>query len=308
MTGKLVSIIVPFYKSETTIRATIESLIGQTYKNLEIILVNDGSPDRARSVAEEYTVRDNRLRIIDQENRGCYEARLTGFKAAKGAYITSVDSDDTIEPGMIKTLVEMSERHNLDVVECDFDGAKPGEDEIYLGREMVLRKILWPRLIEGRGLMCVCGKLYRNIFDWSKIEHHRVTIFEDIVFNIQLLSNVGRYGYVHMPMYNYNINVGSSVRNFNDKYVCAFGVVKDVRRRNLHNYDVEPSDSINLTWERKNLRNMIVLAATANGLSVSESATFVRKLLGSIRYPKVLVTLIRISFLLKTFLKKGLGK
>ena len=90
----LISVIIPVYRVERFLSRCIDSVIGQTYKNLEIILVDDGSPDRCGDICDEYACKDQRIKVIHKENGGVSSARNAGLDIAKGAYVTFIDSDD----------------------------------------------------------------------------------------------------------------------------------------------------------------------------------------------------------------------
>ena len=102
----LISIIIPIYNAEKYIERCIESIQKQTYSNLDIILVNDGSTDSSALICDKYANTDKRIQVIHKENKGAYEARNTGLKLAKGEYIAFVDSDDHIHPDMISSLYQ----------------------------------------------------------------------------------------------------------------------------------------------------------------------------------------------------------
>ncbi len=104
MSNPLISIIVPIYKVETYLPRCLDSIIAQTYKNLEIILVDDGSPDRCGEICDEYAQKDSRIKVIHQENGGVSVARNTGIRNVNGDYITFIDSDDTINDDYIQNL------------------------------------------------------------------------------------------------------------------------------------------------------------------------------------------------------------
>ena len=97
----LITVIVPVYKVETYLPTCIESIINQTYKNLEIILVDDGSPDKCGTICDEYALRDSRIRVLHKENGGLSSARNSGMKVMKGEFITFIDSDDWVEKSFI---------------------------------------------------------------------------------------------------------------------------------------------------------------------------------------------------------------
>src|SRR5659263_299226 len=114
-----VSVIVPVYNVEGYLSICLDSLINQTFKNLEIIIINDGSSDSSRSVAESYIQKDDRIRIIDQLNSGVSKARNVGILNAKGKYIMFVDSDDWIELDAIDELFKLVHDNNCDFIWFD---------------------------------------------------------------------------------------------------------------------------------------------------------------------------------------------
>lgn len=115
---KLLSVIVPVYKVEPYLRRCIDSIRCQTYRNLQIILVDDGSPDNCGAICNEYTKIDSRIITIHQKNEGLSGARNNGLLFAKGDYIAFVDSDDWIHPTMYQTLIDMIEENDLDMARC----------------------------------------------------------------------------------------------------------------------------------------------------------------------------------------------
>ncbi len=116
-----VSIIVPIYNVEKYLRKCIDSLINQTMKDVEIILVNDGSPDNSRSICEEYAEADNRIKVINKKNGGLSSARNAGLKEAKSDYILFVDSDDWINIHMVEILFEEMKKNNAEIVQCRYE-------------------------------------------------------------------------------------------------------------------------------------------------------------------------------------------
>lgn len=123
---KLLSVIVPVYKVEPYLHRCIDSIRNQTYKNLQIILVDDGSPDNCGKICDEYAELDARIIVVHQKNRGLSGARNMGLRYAKGEYVAFVDSDDWISSDMYQTLVNLVELNDLDmarssVVETDGD-------------------------------------------------------------------------------------------------------------------------------------------------------------------------------------------
>lgn len=116
----MISVIVPVYKVEKYLNKCIESIINQTYKNLEIILVDDGSPDNCPSICNEYAKKDDRIKVIHKENGGLSDARNVGIDAATGSYISFVDSDDYIAPDFLEIMHSTMLRENADLVICNY--------------------------------------------------------------------------------------------------------------------------------------------------------------------------------------------
>lgn len=117
---KLISIIIPVYNVEQYLDDCIRSVQSQTYQNIEIILVDDGSTDHSGSMCDTYAGLDDRIRVIHQPNQGLSAARNTGFAASEGAYIAFVDSDDMISPIYIQTLYDIINHHHADIAACEY--------------------------------------------------------------------------------------------------------------------------------------------------------------------------------------------
>ena len=121
----LISIIIPVYKVEPYLRKCLDSVVQQTYRNLEIILVDDGSPDSCGAICDEYATKDERITVIHQENKGLSAARNAGLDIATGDYIQFVDSDDWIEPDALATVLSIAEDHHVDIVCFGFNKHLP---------------------------------------------------------------------------------------------------------------------------------------------------------------------------------------
>ena len=118
---EIVSIIIPVYNIEKYIRECINSIINQTYKDLEIIIVDDGSTDNSGSICDEYASRDKRIKVIHQMNAGAANAKNTALDQATGEYVAFVDSDDFVSEDWIYTMYQSMKQYNADIVECEFD-------------------------------------------------------------------------------------------------------------------------------------------------------------------------------------------
>lgn len=115
-----ISVIMPIYNCEKYLKRSIESVLNQTYKKLELILINDGSTDNSLKVCREYERKDDRVRVIDKENGGVSSSRNAGLKIATGEYVTFVDADDWIEPCMYEIMLKQFEEKNVEFVICDY--------------------------------------------------------------------------------------------------------------------------------------------------------------------------------------------
>lgn len=124
ITKPKISIIVPVYKAEPYLKKCIDSILNQTFKDFELILVDDGSPDRCGEICDEYALKDSRIKIIHKENGGQSSARNVGLDIAQGEYIGFVDSDDWIEPDMYKKLFKVLKNDNVDMAICNINSIK----------------------------------------------------------------------------------------------------------------------------------------------------------------------------------------
>lgn len=170
----MVSIIVPVYNAEKFIRRCIDSIIGQTIQDIEVILVNDGSLDKSLSIMQEYAERDTRVKIISQENKGVAAARNTGLSNATREYFLYVDADDWLESNAIECLLKRM-YENIDIVVCDFDHAETLEN---VRRERQVELEEWNN--ERQLYEFVLHKRMAGML-WNKLI--RRSIAEDIVFN-----------------------------------------------------------------------------------------------------------------------------
>ena len=167
MTKPLISVVVPLYRVEAEMPLCVDSVLAQTYDRLDVILVDDGSPDGCGRLAEDYARRDARVRAIHRENGGLSAARNTGTLAAKGDYITYVDGDDFLHPVCVESLYGLIERYRADLAVCTMKTFQEKPDEVIrqttgqtacFEREKALKHMLYQRLFDTSA----CGKLYRT--------------------------------------------------------------------------------------------------------------------------------------------------
>ncbi len=116
----LVSVIIPVYNVRLYLREALDSVLAQTYRNLEILVVDDGSDDRSEAICDEYAEKDARIAVIHQKNKGLSGARNTGLDIVRGDFIAFLDSDDAYCPNMLRMMVDVAQQSGTDLVECNF--------------------------------------------------------------------------------------------------------------------------------------------------------------------------------------------
>lgn len=210
-----ISVIVPIYRVEKFLPQCIESVLNQTFTDFELILVDDGSPDRCPAICDEAAERDARVRVIHQANAGLSAARNAGIEAAHGAWLSFVDSDDYIAPQFYEKLYQTAQRTDADCVMCSVQNVDESgklidsalmrvADEVKTGRE-VLRKI-------GRDdvtpYLTAWNKLYRRkLFNTLRYPAGRQN--EDVFVFAELFCQVQRAVCVAEPLYFYRKRIGS---------------------------------------------------------------------------------------------------
>ncbi len=127
----LISVIVPVYRTEKFLNRCVDSILAQTYQELEILLIDDGSPDRCAEICDAYAQKDPRIKVLHKTNAGVSAARNSGLDLATGDYITFVDSDDYVEPDMYRAMMDVARQYNCDVVMCDCMKDYQGRSELY---------------------------------------------------------------------------------------------------------------------------------------------------------------------------------
>ena len=187
-----ISIIVPFYNVEKYAPKCIESIINQTYTNLEIILVDDGSPDTCGKICDDYALKDGRIKVIHKKNAGLSDARNVGIKEATGKYIGFVDGDDYIEKDMYKYLYNLIKENNADISICGVeevyeDGSiqdeKAKESIEILSKEDAIKELLLDKKVRSHAW----DKLYkRELFE--NIEYPYGRKMEDIATTYKLFD------------------------------------------------------------------------------------------------------------------------
>ncbi|MEG1311766.1 MAG: glycosyltransferase family 2 protein [Romboutsia sp.] len=213
-----VSVIVPVYNAEKVLARCVESILKQSYKNLELILINDGSKDKSIDIMRKYEKIDNRIKIIDNENNGVSETRNIGVRESSGEYIQFVDSDDYIELDMIEKTMDFVEKENIDLVMSglflDIEGNNGIEtaiqtfeiakctDKINIASNVLSR-------LNGTYINSPVNKLYKKsiITDNNIVMDKNIDLGEDLIFNLEYLSFCNSVIFLEESYYHYCMQV-----------------------------------------------------------------------------------------------------
>jgi len=243
----LVSVITPVYNCERFIEKQISSILEQTYKNIELILIDDGSIDGTADILEKYRLIDSRIRVVSKINEGQSIARNVGLSIAKGKYISFVDGDDWLHPEMIEKMHQVMEDRNADISFCDFTSMCEGRTEIIdvLKFDIIKNSSIRSRLWELLLMPVVWNKMFRhdllkknNIYFPERLTH------EDIEFLFKAIFNSRTVVKINSPLYFYRKHLGSLTskidkKSMEDNYIIL---------KNIKDYLVE-----NSLWEKEKL-------------------------------------------------------
>lgn len=226
----MVTVIIPVYNVEKYLHKCVSSVVSQTYPNLEIILVDDGSSDNSGRMCDEIAETDSRIRVIHQANMGLSGARNSALDIMSGDTVTFVDSDDTIDLHMIEYLVYDMERYDADIVECQFydvfGDRVSAYDYLKETKVYNMEQALLVDLSSKGGSVAACGKLYKErIFKKHRFEVGRIC--EDSFAIIGSLRQAERIVIDHRPMYYYyHRNNSITTNGFSEKTLDEIKVAK----------------------------------------------------------------------------------
>jgi len=213
MEERLVSIIVPVYNAQGTLERCMSSILGQTWRNIEVIAVDDGSADGSGSLLDAFAGRDARVHVVHTENRGVSAARNTGLSLARGAYIGFADADDWMEPDMIRQLVGWLEREQADIAVCGWelhttDNASRRTGTAHAEALVMTPQEAWMAALVPAGFMgYVHNKLFRASLlgrgDGALRFNESLHVCEDLLFVLSCLKSASLVVYDPTPCYHY---------------------------------------------------------------------------------------------------------
>lgn len=224
MKEELISVIVPVYNVEEYLHRCIDSILNQTYNNIEIILIDDGSTDNSGKICDEYALKDTRIKVIHKENGGLSNARNAGLNSMTGKYVTFIDSDDYIDSKFIQTLFINLKKCNVDISCCNMQRfkinkgiaqyqKKCNEIEIFDNIE-ALNYIFYQKKIDSS----VCNKLFKsNLFSGVFFPINRY--FEDLAIIYKVILKAKKIVYININLYYYYQRKNSILHEANEKKI-----------------------------------------------------------------------------------------
>ena len=244
----LISVIVPAYNAKDYLKECLDSICNQSYKNLEIICINDGSTDNSEEIMRDYAKKDSRIKILSQHNQGISISRNNGIERAQGEYIFFLDSDDTIEPNAIETLYKRAHQTQADIVICNLNKVTPSDEN----KE---KYQIWKR-IDSKGKIHIqedmpltfdtqdiseyiyitpCyawNKLYKTEF----LKKHEIRfvphiIYEDIIYLTDIILSNPQMSYCSEALYNYRMRDDSLCHRTDKKQLDIIKVFKIIEKK-----------------------------------------------------------------------------
>lgn len=232
----LVSIIVPVYNVEMYLEKCVESLINQTYKNIEILLIDDGSKDASSILCDKIAEKDSRIQVVHKENGGLSDARNVGIQMAKGKYLGFVDSDDWVNINMFESLVMACEQKKTQIAVC-------GMMRVYRNREDAFTPPFSETLTQEKALTELfkgekfgdqaCTKIYRKEL-FKDIEYPKGKQFEDIYTTYKLFLKADRVAVIDQPLYYYRQRKSSITGNgYNIKKRHIIDALQSIKKNEI---------------------------------------------------------------------------
>lgn len=253
------SVIVTVYKIEEYLPKCIDSILNQTYRNFELLLIDDGSPDRCPFICDDYSKKDNRIKVIHKTNGGLVTARNVGINESTGEYICYVDGDDWIKPDLLEKAADVIEKHNPDIVVYNLeklfkDYIEPIEFYVEPGlyKKDRLEKEIYPYMMydpakpfcKGTVFPAACNKIYRkSLLDLHHCEDTRIKMGEDNAFVFECFLYSDSVYFLNEMMYEYNhLNMTSFQNRYDaNRFENNYYLTGYIENRLNEKYEFMPS-------------------------------------------------------------------
>ena len=234
----MVTIIIPIYNTEKYLDKCLESVRNQTYEDIEIVMIDDGSTDKSNDIAKKYVDVDRRFKLISQKNKGVSAARNKGLDISKGDYILFVDSDDWIEPHMVEILVRDINKYKVNIVCCQSDRDKifTGTESKLWDKDLAIRKFLVHKEINGS----LVNKLFKKILIGKTRFSESIKYGEDALFLWENLLNVSSIFIIPDILYHVTLH---------DDSASGGGNYKPIRRDCIKVWSKISEDAENISRE-----------------------------------------------------------
>lgn len=291
----IISVIVPVYKAEAFLKTCTGSILGQTFRDLELILVDDGSPDSSGALCDQAAAEDSRVRVIHKENGGVSRARNDGIAAAQGEYIAFCDADDSFRPELLETLYAALTGAGADTAGCGHRLLWPdGRTEDCAGvlpagvygpaglKEGIVKPLLGQRLDFGQGVLN--GFIFRFLFRRDFIRQNRIEFegayLEDELFLMEYFLHAQKLVMVDKPLYLYLQNPASVTRRYLPRYREEFQRFLERKRALVKRYGL---DGLCPGWKDNTCWAGLLIAvgnefAPGNSKSTGEKTAYLKEL------------------------------
>lgn len=275
----LVTVVVPIYNVENYLERCIVSIINQTYKNIEILLINDGSPDNSKKIMEQFRIKDSRIKCFYKENGGLSDTRNFAINKAKGKYICFIDGDDYIENTFVEKLFNKLKIEKADIAWCNFNMVN---DEGKYDEIVINENDIWFFEIPS-----ACNKLFNiKLFKNNNILFPKGIWYEDLATTPRLLLSAKKICYVNENLYDYYFNDKSITNTYSIKVLDSLKAVKIVDSYVIENKINNVEDKIEYLYLYNGLLNTVYRLSMCNEAKISDIKNVVK--ICEDRFPKLL--------------------
>lgn len=253
------SIIIPVYNAEKYLYECIESVLSQTYKNFELLLINDGSTDNSGNICDYYSKLDSRVKVIHQENQGRVLARREGIENAIGDYLLFLDSDDYWDVDLLESIFQCIREFNCDMIIFKYKRVRNGvvveeQPQIFEHRKVFVNEdkdVIFKKIISTSNLNNLVTKVIkRSIVDRSDYFPYKdIRNAEDLLQSLPWIYNAKTIVYLNKPYYNYRINPNSTTKIFDINRINDISIVRSILLNYLKRLRLDTNENVYLFYK-----------------------------------------------------------